>query len=45
MLRNEDPQIPNTRPLSINTARRVWTVKLLNGTQNIWASDLSDRKI
>jgi hypothetical protein len=23
MLRNEDPQIPNTRPLSINTARRV----------------------
>jgi hypothetical protein len=28
--------------LSINTAR---TVKLLNGTQNVWASDLSDRKI
>jgi hypothetical protein len=25
-----------------NTARPV---KLLNGTQNIWASDLSDRKI
>ena len=28
--------------LSINTARPV---KLLNETQNIWASDLSDRKI
>jgi hypothetical protein len=28
--------------LSINTAKPV---KLLNGTQNIWASDLSDQKI
>ena len=33
------------RALSINTARPVRTVKLLNGTQNIWASDLSVRKI
>jgi hypothetical protein len=31
-----------SRALSINTVR---TVKLLNETQNIWASDLSDRKI
>jgi hypothetical protein len=31
-----------TMGASINTVR---TVKLLNGTQNIWASDLSDRKI
>jgi hypothetical protein len=30
---------------SINTARPVTTVKLLNGTQNIWALYLSDRKI
>jgi hypothetical protein len=29
---------------SINTARLVRTVKMLNGTQNIWALDLSDRK-
>jgi hypothetical protein len=28
--------------LCINTVR---TVKLLNGTQNVWASDLSDWKI
>ena len=33
------------RGLSINTARPVRTAKLLNGTQNVWASDLSDRKI
>ena len=32
------------RALSINTARPVRTVKLLNETQNIWASDLSDQK-
>ena len=30
--------------LSINTARSVRTVKLLNETQNVWSSDLSDRK-
>ena len=28
----------------INTARPVRTVKLFNGTQNVWASDLFDRK-
>jgi hypothetical protein len=33
------------RALSINTAKPARTVKLLNETQNIWASDLSDRKI
>jgi hypothetical protein len=31
--------------ISINTARPVRMVKLLNGTQNVCASDLSDRKI
>jgi hypothetical protein len=30
---------------SINTARTVRTVKLLNGIENVWSSDLSDRKI
>ena len=30
------------RALSINTARPV---KLLNETQNVWASDLPDQKI
>ena len=39
-------KLPNTlRALSINMVRPVGTVKLLNGTQNVWASDLSDRKI
>jgi hypothetical protein len=33
------------RALSINTPRPVRTVKLVNGTQNVWASDISDRKI
>jgi predicted ATP-grasp superfamily ATP-dependent carboligase len=33
------------RALSINTARAVRTVTLLNGIQNVWSSDLSDRKI
>jgi hypothetical protein len=33
------------RALSFNTAKPVRTVKLLNETQNIWASDLSDWKI
>jgi hypothetical protein len=32
------------RALSFNTAKPVRTVKLLNETQNIWASDLSDWK-
>jgi hypothetical protein len=36
---------PRLWALSINTTRRVRTVKLLNETQNVWASDLSDRKI
>jgi hypothetical protein len=34
---SEGPSSGVTRALSINTAR---TVKLLNGTQNVWASDL-----
>jgi hypothetical protein len=42
-LRTTGPEV--YRALFINTARPARTVKLLNGTQNVWASDLSDLKI
>jgi hypothetical protein len=40
---NNGPRI-DLGALSINTARPVRTPKLLEGTQNVWASDVSDRK-
>ena len=40
---NNGPRI-GLGALSINTARPVRTAKLLNGTQNVWASDVSDQK-